>query len=219
MLVNSLILTIFLWIIIVLVGLFLFMQLFVRLFRNLIHFPIPAFAVPLINNPLRRKLQPPDEVVDWIDIHEGMTILEIGPGPGTFTLEASSRIGNEGRMFAIDIQPIVASRLKDKLDSLGVKNITVKVASVYELPFPDRTFDRVFMVGVSGEIPDKNRALLEIKRVLKDSGRLAIGEILIDPDYPTKRTVIKWCKEAGFDVTGNHGGIFHYVLNFMKANI
>jgi len=39
------------------------------------------------------------------------------------------------------------------------ENVTTKVASTYELPFPDDTFDRVLMVAVLIEIPDKRKAL------------------------------------------------------------
>ena len=63
------------------------------------------------------------------------------------------------------------------------------------------------MVGVLGEIPDRNRALMEIKRVLKDDGVLAIGELLPDPDYPLRKTVIRLCNDAGFQQVDGYGGI------------
>ena len=43
--------------------------------------------------------------------------------------------------------------------------------------------------------PDKKKALIEFKRVLKDDGLLAIAEFLPDPDYPRRKTVTDWCKE------------------------
>jgi ubiquinone/menaquinone biosynthesis C-methylase UbiE len=107
--------------------------------------------------------------------------------------------------------------LGDWVAEREVNNISVRQASAYELPFQDEMFDRVFMITVFGEIPDKRQALSEIKRVLKREGLLAIGEFLPDPDYPRKSTVMGWCREAGFDLIESNGNIMHYLLTFKKA--
>lgn len=191
----------------------------VRIVRRFVHFPIPAFLAQFIDNPVRRRMQPPAKVVDWIGIREGMRVLEIGPGLGTFTIEAARRVGEKGKVFAIDIQPTVISRLNTKLQKEGISSVTTKVASAYELPFSNNTFDRVYMIAVLGEIPDKKKALFEIKRVLKDSGLLAIGEFLPDPDYPRGKTVIGWCKDTDFELIRGYGGVLHYVLTFKKSTL
>jgi ubiquinone/menaquinone biosynthesis C-methylase UbiE len=199
-----------------LIGLFLFFGVIVRVIRRFIHFPIPSFIARFIDNPFRRRIQPPKKVVDWIGIQAGMWVLEIGPGPGTFTIEAARRVGEGGRVFAIDIEPAAISRLNSRLQRDRIANVEARVASAYDLPFSNNVFDRAFMIAVLGEIPDKKRALLEIKRVLKDDGLLAIGEFLPDPDYPRRKTVIHWCKDAGFELVWDHGCILHYVLTFKK---
>ena len=145
-----------------------------------------------------------------------MRVLEIGPGSGTFTIEAARRVGARGKVFAVDIQPAMISRLNSRLQKEEIENVETKVASAYELPHPNGIFDRVFMIAVLAEIPDRNKALLEIKRVLKDDGLLAIGEILPDPDYPRRKTVIRWCKDAGFELVREFGGTLHYLLTFEK---
>jgi ubiquinone/menaquinone biosynthesis C-methylase UbiE len=212
----SIILTILLGIVAILIAWFLFVEIVVRLIRRFIHFPIPALVARLIDNPVRRRIQPPAKVVDWIGIQEGMCVLEVGPGPGTFTIEAAKRVGDRGRVFAIDIQPAVVSQLDGRLQREGITNVTTKVASAYDLPFPDRFFDRAYMIAVLAEIPDKKKALLEIRRVLKDDGLLAVGEFLPDPDYPRRKTVIHWCKDADLELADEYGGILHYVLTFGK---
>ncbi len=213
---DSMAFAVLLWIV-VLLAVFLFYLLVVqRIINHYIHGPVPAFAARFIDNPVRRWFQPPTKVVDWIDIREGMWVLEVGPGPGTFTTEAAKRVGEQGKFFTIDIQPIIISRLDHRLQTQGVTTVTTRVASAHDLPFPDKTFDRVFMVAVLGEIPDKNEALTEFKRVLKDDGLLAVGEILPDPDYPRRRSVIRWCNRAGFELNGAHSGLMHYLLTFKK---
>jgi ubiquinone/menaquinone biosynthesis C-methylase UbiE len=208
-----------LWIFAILIGWFVFVEVVIRIVRRFIHFPIPAFIARFIDNPIRRRIQPPAKVVDWIGIQDGMCVLEIGPGPGTFTIEAAKRTGEKGRVFAIDIQPTVILKLNSRLQRKGITNITTKVASAYELPFQNNTFNRVFMIAVLAEIPRRKKALLGIKRVLKDNGLLGIGEFLPDPDYPRRKTVIHWCKDAGFELISRYGGILHYVLIFKKSTM
>jgi hypothetical protein len=54
---------------------------------------------------------------------------------------------------------------------------------------------------------------------LKESGLLAIGELLLDPDYPLKKTVINWCSDAGFELVSNFSGKIHYLLTFKKFSL
>ena len=207
------ILKVLFWIAVSFIGWLLLM----RIIRRFIHTPAPAFIVRLLDSPQRRIMQPPAKVVGWIDIREEMWVLEIGPGPGTFTFEAARRTGEEGKVCAVDIQPAMVSKLNSKLQRKGISNVVARVASAYELPFPDRTFDRVFMVAVLAEIPERKRALLEFRRVLKDDGLLAVGELLPDPDFPRRQTVTRWCRDAGFEPLSEHGNILHYLLTFKKA--
>jgi len=211
--VVSAMLTMLLWIVAVLVGWFVL----IRIVRRFVHFPIPASLARFIDNPIRRRIQPPARVVDWMDIQGGMQVLEIGPGPGTFTVEAAKRVGEKGKVYAIDMQPTVISRLRSRLQRENITNVTTNVASAYELPFPDNTFDRAFMIAVLAEIPNKSKVLLEIKRILKNDGVLAVGEFLPDPDYPRRKTMIRWCEGAGFEPVSTHGRILHYLVTFKKV--
>lgn len=202
------------WILIFLIAWFIFVQVVVRLIRQFYQFPIPAFVARLIDNPIRRKIQSPKLIAEWIGAKKGMSILEIGPGPGTFTFEVVKKVGKNGYVSTIDIQEPIVSELNKKIGKLRIENVSARQASAYKLPFSDESFDRVFMVTVLGEIPDKRKALSEIKRVLKNDGLLAIGEFLPDPDYPRKKTVIGWCKKSGFALSEEYGNLLHYLLTF-----
>jgi len=98
---TSTILAMIFWIVAILVVCFVLVEVVVRIMRRFIRFPIPASIARFIDNPLRRRIQPPAKVVNWMDIREGMHVLEIGPGPGTFTVEASKRVGENGKVFAV----------------------------------------------------------------------------------------------------------------------
>ena len=209
--------TIITWIFLGLLAWLIFVQTVIRIVRRFYQFPIPAFITPFIDNPFRRRIQPPEKIVEWMDVKPGMILLEIGPGPGTFTFAAARKVGEAGRVFAIDIQDPIITLLNNKIKERDVSNIYAEQASAYELPYQDKYFDRVYMVTVLGEIPDKQRALAEFRRVLKDEGRLAVGEIILDPDYPRRSTVTAWCREVGFELSEAYGNIMHYLLLFSKA--
>ena len=153
-----------------------------------------------------------------MDIHEGMTILEVGPGTGFYTFEAARCAGASGHVHAVDIEPKVIAVLDQRIEEAGVKNITTRVASAYEIPLPDNSVDRALMVGVLPQIPDKHRALGEIRRVLKKQGLLALAEVLIDPDYPFRKTEIGWCTDTGLELVGDYGSFFFYTLTFRSTD-
>ena len=83
----------------------------VRIVRHFHKFPMPEFLADLIDNPLRRKFQPPKEMPIRHGIETGMTVLEVGPGNGRYTVETARRIGAAGKVIAVDIEPKMIERV------------------------------------------------------------------------------------------------------------
>jgi ubiquinone/menaquinone biosynthesis C-methylase UbiE len=190
-----------------------------RLFRKIVHFPAPAFMGPLFDSALRRKIHPPELVVKRSGIKEGLRVLEVGCGSGAITTCAARTVGQKGKVYALDIQQKMLQQLECKLsqpENQDLKNIELFKSSAYELPFDDNSLDLVYMVSVLPEIPDKQRTLEEVKRVLKINGILAVTEFWIDPDYPLKSTTITWGKRAGFVVENFFGNFWNYTVRFRK---
>lgn len=184
----------------------------VRIVRHFYKFPMPEFLANVIDNPLRRRLQDPDETAIRHGIEPGMTVLEVGPGNGRYSVAAARRIGPEGRLHAIDIEPKMVDRVRQRAAAEGVTNIDARMANVYCLPYPDQTFDVIYMITVSGEIPDPVRAFSELRRVLKPTGHVAVSELLVDPDYPLPGTVVHWADLAGLTLDRKIGNLFYYTL-------
>jgi ubiquinone/menaquinone biosynthesis C-methylase UbiE len=178
--------------------------------------PCPASIGWLVDNPLRRRYMRP--ILDRVGIRPGDTVLEVGPGPGMFSLEAARRAGPAGRLVAVDIQPEMIARLEAKVRAAGVENIETHVASAYELPLPDASVDRAFLVTVLPEIPDQVRALREIHRVLTPGGTLSLTEEFYDPDYPRRATTIAWARAAGFEVQEQLGNFWVYTVNLRAGS-
>jgi len=190
----------------------------VRIVRKFWHFPMPEFMAPLIDNKYRHKyVQPPGEMAIRHGISPGMHVLEVGPGNATYTIASSKQVGPTGKITAIDIEPKMIERVKNRLDAEGIENVDAMVADVYALPFPDKSIDLCYMMMVIGEIPDPRKAVREIYRVLKPGGLLTFTEILIDPDYPLRSTLIRKFTTLGFEVKEIIGGFFHYTIIFRKT--
>lgn len=206
-------------VLLIFLGLILFVVLLhttLRLIRHFHKFPIPQFLANAIDNPLRRKIQPPEQMPIRHGLQPGMTVLEVGPGNGRYTVEAARRVGENGRLIAVDIEPKMIERLAVSIQAQGITNLDARVADVYDLPFKDNTLDVVTMISVIGEIPEPERAMLEFHRVLKPAGTLVFSELLFDPDYPLAGTLLRQAGRAGFWLKKKIGNFFYYTLLFEK---
>jgi len=189
----------------------------VRIIRYFYPFPMPEFMATLIDHPLRRRfIQPPDKTAIRHGIQPGMTVLEVGPGSGTYTVAAARRIGSEGKLYAIDIEPKIIERVQFRAEQEGQSNLQVEVGDVYQLTYPDNHFDLCFMITVISEIPEPVHAMQEIRRVLKPGGTIVFSELFMDPDWPLPRTLTRWAEEAGFGFKEKIGNWFYYTLIFKK---
>ena len=197
--------------------LFIFLWLLLaRVVRHFYKFPMPEFMADVIDNPWRRKLQPPDETAVRHGLQSGMKVLDIGPGNGTYTVAAAKQVGPTGKVMAIDIEPRMIARVCKKANDFNVQNVEARVADVYKMPFVDNSFDAITMIAVLGEIPEPQRALTECYRVLKPGGILANSELLPDPDYKRPVTLQREVEAAGFQFEQKLGNIFIYTMRFTK---
>jgi ubiquinone/menaquinone biosynthesis C-methylase UbiE len=184
-------------------------------------FPVPYFMGKYLDSNYRRKIQSPDKLIERSSIKEGMQVLEVGCGSGAFTDHIARAVGDKGQVQAVDIQPEMLEQLKKKLmhfENLEINNVTLTKCDACKMPFENNYFDLVFMVAVLQEIPDRKKALLEIKRVLKPQGVLAITEFIFDPDYPLKSTTIRQCESTGFFFDRVEGSFVNYTARFIKPD-
>ena len=208
-----------LYVILGILGFIILWQILLRLVRRFAKFLAPAFMGNLLDSDFRKKMEPPSRVIAGSGIMPGMQVLEIGCGPGTFTLDAARATGDKGKVYALDIQEDMLKQLQEKLslpENSDIKNIEFLHNSAYELPLAESSLDLIFMVTVFQEIPDKQRSLSEFKRVLKPSAVLAISEWIVDPDYPWMSTTRRMVEKGGFIYCGFSGNLWNYTVRFRK---
>jgi ubiquinone/menaquinone biosynthesis C-methylase UbiE len=177
--------------------------------------PCPASLSWVVDNPIRRRYMRP--VLDRIGICPGERVLELGPGPGAFTVCAAQRAGTEGHLIAVDIQAEMIAQVERRVGEAGLTNVETHVASAHSLPLEGESVDRAFLITVLPEIPDRNRALGELHRVLRPGGTLSITEEFYDPDYLFLAETIRLVEAAGFRFEERFGNLWVYTANFRKV--
>jgi SAM-dependent methyltransferase len=180
---------------------FVLVQLLLRVFRRAAPEPMPWRLAPLLTTRWRSQLfGTPERVLDRAGVVPGMYALEVGPGPGMYTVSLAKRVassGEDGRVTSLEIQPQMIEMLRERLRAARVRNVEVVQGDGRQMPLPDDSFDLVFLVDVVGEIPDKPAFFGECARVLKPGGILAVTEQISDPDFHLPSTVRTLAAAAG----------------------
>ena len=91
------------------------------------------------------------------------------------------RLDPDGKLDVLDVQQEMLDATMRRVGDQGILSVTPTRGDVQSLPYPDATFDAAYLVATLGEVPDKDAALRELRRVLKSGGRLVVGEGQPDP--------------------------------------
>lgn len=164
-----------------------------------------------------RGNQSPKHLCRILEPQDGERILEIGPGIGIHTVPVAQALAPSGTLDVIDLQQKMLDDVMRRANGVGVTNITAKIGDAQELPYPDDAFDGAYLLGVLGEIPDGPAALRELRRVVKPTGRLVIGEVFFDPDWIRSGPLTALTEQASFVFERKSGGALSYLARFRPA--
>lgn len=121
-----------------------------------------------------------------LDPKPGMSIIEIGCGPGMGMRAALNRVGPSGFVAGVDQAATAAHFAAHAVHRAVLQGRAVTMrAEAADLPFRDMLFDGAFAVNTFQFWPDPARALREIARVLAPNGRLVITQRASSLDNPT----------------------------------
>ncbi len=125
------------------------------------------------DNPLRRIFDNPINTLKAAGIQPGQQVLEVGCGPGFFTIAAAKLVGDNGCIHAIDLHPLAIKMVEEKLQKTGLTNVKVRIADAAKTGLPTESIDLVFLFGVIHSLP-LALVLPELHRVLRPGGALAV---------------------------------------------
>src|SRR5215213_10071348 len=148
----------------------------------------------------------------------GERVLEIGPGTGYYSLDAARWVESDGTLEVLDIQQEMLDHTMGRAQALSISNIIPTRGDAQALPYPDGRFDAAYLVATLGEVPDKERALRELGRVLKPGGRLVVGESQPDPHMVSFDKLRMLADVAGLSYERRVGGTLGYLASFRASN-
>ncbi len=155
-------------------------------------------------------------IIQHLDLQPGMRALDIGCGPGRLTIPLARQVGPQGQVIAIDLQPGMLRRAQEKAQAANLSNIQFLQVGVGQGKLQVGPADRAVLVTVLGEIPDREAALREIFDALKSGGILSVTEIIFDPHYVSRNTVLRLAHAAGFRERAFLGNRMAFTLNLER---
>lgn len=201
---------------VVAVGLFAVVNVAWRYASRRWQLPCPSVLSFAVDGGLADTFAGTTTTLERMGLESGMTIVEIGPGPGRLLVPAARRILPGGRAIGVELQQDMLDKLRAKLQRDDPGNIELIHADATQAVLPPAIADLVYLCTVLGEIPDRQTALANCFEVLRPGGRLSITEIIGDPHYQSRAKVRELAASVGFEPLEVSGNWRMYTANFRK---
>lgn len=177
----------------------------------------------------------PDLIVNEFGLGEGMKVADFGSGAGYFTILAAQRVGEGGRVYALDIMETALESVRAKAKAAGVENVETIRANLEVLgssSLADQSQDVVLLANILFQSEKKSDIIKEARRVLKEDGILVVvdwkkgaglpGQGGFGPpdSFRTDETAMKSMTVGeGFSFENDfNAGQFHYGMKFRKTD-
>ena len=146
-----------------------------------------AAGADWLNRPEREKTELPDRLLDALQIKPGMTVADVGAGIGYFSWRIARRVGADGRVLAVEIQPEMLERLGAEMRKRNIRNVRSILGTAADPNLPAQSVDLALMVDVYHEFRHPEAMVARIRQSLKDDGRMVLVEYRgEDPTVPIR---------------------------------
>jgi ubiquinone/menaquinone biosynthesis C-methylase UbiE len=135
----------------------------------------PASHAGFLSTPLRRLVTDPRRILGGL-VRPGDVVLDLGCGPGFFTLPLAQMVGEHGRVIAVDLQPEMLQKLSDRIEGTPLQSRVALQQCPVDTIGPTEPADLAVAFYVLHEVPDQDRFLGEVHDALKPGGRLMLVE-------------------------------------------
>lgn len=174
--------------------------------QTLPHAPLPikTYICPVersgrLDSKFRRWLHNPQKILRPY-VKEGMEVLEVGCGPGFFTLDIARMAGKNGQVVAVDLQEGMLEIVREKIRGSGLEgNIVLHKCEADRLGVSG-SFDLVFLFYVVHEVPDRRALFRELVGLLKDGGLVYVEEPPFEVSGKAFEETLRIAGDAGLEV-------------------
>jgi len=119
----------------------------------------------------------PQHNIEQLGLSEGMKVADFGAGSGHYTLAAARVVGSEGRVYAVDVQQDLLTRIQSEAQSIDLQNVEIIWADLERdgsTRLADQSIDVVFLSNTLFQAENKESLFKEARRVLRPKGRLLV---------------------------------------------
>jgi len=135
----------------------------------------PAECAGWLSSSWRKVVHNPARILRGL-IKAGDTVVDIGCGPGFFSLPMAEAVGEDGLVIAVDLQPAMLEKLKMRAQEAGlVSRIRLHQCTAATIGLQANA-DFVLAFYVLHEVPDQPNLLAEVHEILQDGGRFLLVE-------------------------------------------
>jgi 2-polyprenyl-3-methyl-5-hydroxy-6-metoxy-1,4-benzoquinol methylase len=147
----------------------------------------PGYSANAVDFMARRSLETHAQFL-LPHLKPGIRLLDVGCGPGTITIGLAKAV-TPGEVIAVDASSSQIEVARQRALAAGISNVQFQCESVYSLPFNNNEFDVIFAHAVLEHLKDPVAAILELRRVLKPDGLIALrspdwGGFIVAPETP-----------------------------------
>jgi len=155
------------------------------------------------DNPLLPYFRNPQRLLKAAGLKPGQKVLEVGCGPGFFTIPAAKMVRKEGFVYAVDVHPLAIERVKEKIEKEGIKNVEPVLANASDTGLPDRSVDLAFIFGLRYIAGGLENVIAEIHRIFKPGGVLSF-----EKTRGSAKKLIEEVERRGFTYSERQARIF-----------
>jgi len=123
---------------------------------------------------------------EFANIKPGNTVVDLGSGTGNDVFVARAIVGDDGKVIGIDMTEDMITKANLNKNKLGYTNVEFKLGDIENMPVENNTADVVVSNCVLNLVPDKEKAFLEIYRIIKPGGHFCVSDIVIKGDLPER---------------------------------
>jgi ubiquinone/menaquinone biosynthesis C-methylase UbiE len=117
-------------------------------------------------------------------IKKGDVVIDLGSGAGNDAFIARHETGEDGKVIGVDFTPAMIEKARQNADARGFDNVEFVQGDIENMPLAENLADVVVSNCVLNLVPDKNKVIKEIYRVLKPGGHFSISDIVLEGELP-----------------------------------